>query len=669
MAQRFSNNRKVQKRSRGCCSPRQIKASHRIVLVKKYKEAGSFEIELQLLKHTETLNVLKIDKNYIMHSEIELSKGERHLAISSFGIKNIIYFQSPDKYVIFMPSSFAIKPIVLLLGTEFFVRLAYYGVVFTFASFLQYPLLLSPQKINLVINAFWAMCAVASILFGITADICYRGEVSILRVGAMIYTIALGMLAFSAYFDVFGFQRPGMESLHVAGVSSNHVAVTLFLIGILLFSLGYGAIKTTIGPLLGNMASYIEETSSTAMSSEDSSTDHEKNFSPMTQRLFGIYYWVINAGAFIGILLCPEFCSRADKYWNVCPSQISGLDKSHAESRPVEGIVPCASYWAPYAFCALVSVASLVLTILFRSPKKRLSVDKENLTQISATDAGISAHRVQPLSFHTKFRIIMSILFDTVTRTADKQTPERAMNSPVFELEKRKLIRILTLCAVLPLFWVLANQQSSNYILQANYMARPSWLASPSALNGLNTIILLIVIPLLEIIFAKSAFAHRFSSPKWRIAGGLLLSAIGLAYAAILQWTLDSRGNFDTLGNYELHGNDKLSIWVQVPLYVVQSIAESLTSIIDSSTGLFLGTYNAKIVLHVIIHFYIICRLTGWYDPCTIVDPLTLCVPVFGLRIRNAPRIYLVCCVFLTIICKVRLMMNVQDILGNDFSY
>ena len=45
MAQKraFSNNKNVQKRDRGCYSPcGQIKASHRILLVKKYEETGSF---------------------------------------------------------------------------------------------------------------------------------------------------------------------------------------------------------------------------------------------------------------------------------------------------------------------------------------------------------------------------------------------------------------------------------------------------------------------------------------------------------------------------------------------------------------------------------------------------------------------------------------------------
>jgi len=137
---------------------------------------------------------------------------------------------------------------------------------------------------------------------------------------------------------------------------------------------------------------------------------------------------------------------------------------------------------------------------------------------------------------------------------------------------------VLKISCTLPVFWLISNQQSSNILLQAHYLQRPEWMASPTMLNAINSLLLLIIIPSIECLFYTHRRLSHWFTVKRRCVFGLSLSSISMSYAAVLQICILRRGYFDLHNNYHPY-DDKISVFYQVPIYVIQTIAETFTSI------------------------------------------------------------------------------------------
>lgn len=106
-------------------------------------------------------------------------------------------------------------------------------------------------------------------------------------------------------------------------------------------------------------------------------------------------------------------------------------------------------------------------------------------------------------------------------------------------------------------------------------MRRPSWLSNDLMINA-NPIALTLFVPVLDHYgFPWLRKKGWEPTPLKRMAFGFLLASLGIVYAAVLQVFIYRAGpHFAHPGN---RSND-ISVWWQLPPYVIVALAEILSS-------------------------------------------------------------------------------------------
>lgn len=153
-----------------------------------------------------------------------------------------------------------------------------------------------------------------------------------------------------------------------------------------------------------------------------------------------------------------------------------------------------------------------------------------------------------------------------------------ANSSGVADKTVEDLKRALDTLRILPpltVFWLAFNQCSHNLVSQAGQMRRPSWLSNDLMINA-NPIALTLFVPVLDHYgFPWLRKKGWEPTPLKRMAFGFLLASLGIVYAAVLQVFIYRAGpHFAHPGN---RSND-ISVWWQLPPYVIVALAEILSS-------------------------------------------------------------------------------------------
>eukprot|EP00760_Papus_ankaliazontas_P038949 PhM_4_TR9433/c0_g1_i1/m.60156/K03305/TC.POT; proton-dependent oligopeptide transporter, POT family len=426
-----------------------------------------------------------------------------------------------------------------IVAVEFNERFAFYSVAFTFATIMQTMLAYDAQTINVAINVFYAVSAMASLGFAVLADMTL-GLKRVLLLSGVLYALSLASLTASVRSELY-------DAFPHSPTSGARAA---FWGGMMLMAIAYGGVKTTTAPLLASQitdAGHIE-------------------------RVFRLLYWTINAGSLAGILSSPALCLIDGP--RIPASFGSGGDGG--DSGAGDGDYVCSGYWVPYTVC----FGCAILAVCVFGYRTSDYTEDETMRKESRRVWRLMWLRMWGKGKGGDGAEVVAIRSPTNPTPYGELIESRSPGvgpaaSPPPHVEVLKMKRVGKLVLLLPVFWVASNQQATNYVLQATWLQRPAWV-SPSALNSLNSISLLTIIPVLDYVFH-----HRIKvRPSVKVITGFVLSALGLLYAGGIQYVLHQRGHFDNDGNYVLHaGSERLSVWYQVPLYVVQSVAEALSAI------------------------------------------------------------------------------------------
>lgn len=137
----------------------------------------------------------------------------------------------------------------------------------------------------------------------------------------------------------------------------------------------------------------------------------------------------------------------------------------------------------------------------------------------------------------------------------------------------KQALSTLRILPALTVFWLAFNQCSHNLISQAAQMHRPKWLSN-DLMTNVNPLALTFFVPALDhYVFPWLRRKGWEPTPLKRIAFGFLLVSLAMTYAAILQSFIYHTGPFfDHPGE---KSND-ISIWWQIPPYVIIALAEIL---------------------------------------------------------------------------------------------
>ena len=462
----------------------------------------------------------------------------------------------------------------IMFAYEFVLRLVYYGVAFSLAQHLVYPLGLRHSGVNALINLFYGFSAVTSLFWAICADVNKDGLFYVLKIGSVVYAISLAFLCLATYAEFSPVAKDIIINRDWIASVNRSPAVILY-IGVLIFGASYSAIKTTTSPIIGNLHNLIVLYKQNASFEDDALSSSEwkigrlyARFQRMILRanieidqVYRAYYWIINAGAFVGILLIPHFTdeigvhftsTKAAGNFTWCQTPLTDA-KGSATSAHANYIL---SFAEPYLLCTVLSLFCVSLALL--GDRARKYIAKTTLIR----DSSIKIH-VKDESLH---------------ESGDFSVLKK--KSPTFKDFKELLLapEVLKIFGILPLFWLVSNQQSSNFILQAHFLRKPKWMSSPSILNAINSIILLTVIPVMEVLLYSAKGLKKWFTPKRRVLLGLFFSALSMLYASCLQCAILTRGSFDEHHNYTAKA-EMLSIYFQVPVYLLQTLAEIFTAI------------------------------------------------------------------------------------------
>ena len=207
--------------------------------------------------------------------------------------------------------------------------------------------------------------------------------------------------------------------------------------------------------------------------------------------------------------------------------------------------------------------------------------------------------------------------------------------------DAEQLLRLVPVLSLLPIFWMLYDQQGSVWTLQATRMELHG--LEPEQLNVINPVEIMLFIPLFErgIYPALESRGWNISHLR-RMSAGMLLTAVSFAASGLLESAMQ-RG--------EQAGEDKLSVAWQIPQITIISIAEILVSVtglefayanspsrmkalvmaiylLTTSAGDFLGgilyssvfrTLNRAVTMHVcatimLLNLVVFLRVVHWWE-------------------------------------------------------
>ena len=128
-----------------------------------------------------------------------------------------------------------------------------------------------------------------------------------------------------------------------------------------------------------------------------------------------------------------------------------------------------------------------------------------------------------------------------------------------------------------PIYWVIYNQLSSNFVAQAGQMKLNGM--PNDEMQNIDPVVIIICIPLLDKIVYPFLRKRGYPMlPITRITWGFILAAVSMAFAAIVQHEIYIRPPYYDMPTAGGDGND-IHVAVQTPGYLLIGLSEILASI------------------------------------------------------------------------------------------
>jgi POT family proton-dependent oligopeptide transporter len=238
----------------------------------------------------------------------------------------------------------------------------------------------------------------------------------------------------------------------------------------------------------------------------------------LLQKAYAAFYWAINLGAFFSMLLIPQI-------------------KNHS--------------WA-WAFGVPGILMGLATLIFWLGTRHYVMVPPATTTRA----AGF-------------FKVLMTALSNRQPGK-DFWAGARAKFSEAEVQAAASVGPILSIFALIPVFWALFDQTHTTWVAQGEQMIAVDlifgWKLDASAMQFINPLMVMTLVPILTLLCYPAL--GRFASPLKRMSAGFFLAGFSFVIVAWLQTRLDA--------------GEKLSIlWQMIP-YLVLTVSEVLIS----TTGL-----------------------------------------------------------------------------------
>jgi POT family proton-dependent oligopeptide transporter len=424
----------------------------------------------------------------------------------------------------------------IVIITELCERLSFYGASLMFIPYMIKTLGFNTQSAS-AINRGFTFFAYFTVIFGASLADGYVGKFRAILYSAMWYIVGLIILAVTA-------SPTGLAG--GAGRAGFIVSSYLFI------AFGMGGIKSNVSAF-----------AALQVPQHDVPTGRKPNeyfgYNLTVERVFRFFYWSINLGAFVGMLVCPLI--------------------SKATTIEDDPYLNHGNYGATFGFPACVFVVGTIIFCMGKNKFKDTEISVNPLTKaLRCVKYALANRGSNPNATH---------FLDNAK--VDGKTSIGWDNQFVEDLKKS--LRACKVFLFYGFYWALYNNMTDSFIIQGMHMERPKWLTSEQ-LNVVNSLVLVILLPIFDyIIFPGIRKANIKLGPLRRICIGFTLCTIAMALAAVFQSRVyASEPYFDFSEEYVKDVDPKLindinnnfSIWWQVIVYVIMSVSE----IFASATGL-----------------------------------------------------------------------------------
>jgi POT family proton-dependent oligopeptide transporter len=370
-----------------------------------------------------------------------------------------------------------------IIGNEFAERFSFYGMRSIIAVFLVHQFFshetsdVANAKANAINHAFSTLVYFTPLLGAILAD-WFFGKYRVILIGSLIYTIGHFLLS------IFDASLPG------------------FVTGLIVIAFSAGAIKSCVSANVGDQF------------------DHKNQH--LMSSIYGWFYFSINAGSMISLLLIPLIYDKAGAAW---------------------------AFGVPGILMALA-------TIIFFSGSKRY---------VKLPAGGIKKDNFVTVNFY----VFKSLL---AKKSSSKSAWEQAIDK--YGVEKVEAIKavwgVIAVFAFIPIFWGMWDMNGSEWILQATKLNLNIGFYDihilPSQIQFVNALFLLLMIPVFNYgVYPLIGKMGIKLTPLKKIGAGLFITGSSFVIIALLQRNVDTGAH--------------PSVWWQIFAYFLLSAGEVLVSI------------------------------------------------------------------------------------------
>ncbi|GAB5369883.1 hypothetical protein AAMO2058_001444900 [Amorphochlora amoebiformis] len=390
-----------------------------------------------------------------------------------------------------------------IVGNEFCERYCFYGLRSVLVLYMTMAAQVQESNAVVIMHGFIATAYLTPLLGASLSD-GHIGKYKTIISLSIVYSFGSLILSYSSLAET---ARP----IRLSGL----------FIGLLLIAIGTGGIKPCVSAFGGDQ--------------------FEANATEQIQSFFVIFYFAINAGSVLAIIITPLLRDYG------CPS----------------GGSQC-SFGLAFAIPSALMLSSVGILIL------------GNLV--------VGYKQVTP-SGTSPFARLLRVRF--LTGTPKKITDPELKGNESFgggggeactkygkrEAEEvKQVLKVIVLMSPLPLFWCLFDQQSSTWVIQASQMDTSigAWKILPDQMQMVNALLILIFLPMFDrVVYPMMTYFGYPLRPISKMILGMAIAGIAYLAAAGVQMGIDTCPP----GDHCVH-----ILW-QMPQYVLITAAEILVSV------------------------------------------------------------------------------------------
>lgn len=353
--------------------------------------------------------------------------------------------------------------VIFILSNEFCERFSYYGMRAILVLYLTRWLGFEENKATSIFHAFSMLCYSMPLIGAVIAD-GYLGRYRTILYLSCVYFVGNLILALTAL--------PPPEWIGPA-------------IGLFLIACGTGGIKASVAPF----------------GADQFLPGQEK----WQNSFFSAFYFMINLGSMISILLTPILRADVQCFDNDC-------------------------YILAFGVPAVLMFLSILLFLL-----------------------GKHQYQKVPPTGNIVGKTFKCIYYGAIGKLRRNKYEEPRSHWLYYADDKfddgfiedvRRLLRVLLMFVPLPLFWALSDQQGSRWTLQAEHMDGDLGVfgtLKPDQMQGLNPLLILALIPLFDkVIYPLVDKCRVPNKPLQRMVVGLYISAAAFICAGLVQLKIDN---------------------------------------------------------------------------------------------------------------------------------